>query len=62
MTKTIYLRVLLVINLLLIMPVNNAQTPLTSVVEDIMEDISVNNYDDETIDWSNLKLHGMCMS
>ena len=35
------------------MPVNNAQTPLTSVVEDIMEDISVNNYDDETIDWSN---------
>ena len=53
MTKLIYLRGLFVINLLLITLVNNAQNPLTNTIEDIMEDISVNNYDEENIDWSN---------
>ena len=50
MTKLIYLRGLFVINLLLITLVNNAQNPLTNTIEDIMEDISVNNYDEENIE------------
>ena len=54
MTNTILMRLFVVINLLLITSVNNAQTPLTTSVEDILENIAVNNYDDEDIDWSNL--------
>ena len=54
MTKTTYLRALFVINSLLITSVNNAQNTFTNAVEDIIEDITVNNSDDETIDWGNI--------
>ena len=54
MQKTRLLKTILVINLLFISLVNNAQTPFISIVEDVMEEISVNNYEDEYIDWSNV--------
>ena len=54
MTNTILKRLIIVINLLLITAVNNAQTPFTDVVEDVLENIAVNNYEDEDIDWSNI--------
>ncbi len=54
MRKTRLLRYIVVVNMLLITAVNNAQIPVVSVVEDMLEDISVNNYDGEEIDWSSI--------
>ena len=54
MTNVLLKRLIIVINLLLITAVNNAQTPFTDVVEDVLETIAVNNYEDEEIDWSNV--------
>ncbi len=43
------LRLLIVINLLLIIPVNNAQSPFVDFLDDVMEDISVNNAEEEEV-------------
>ena len=54
MKKTLQLRLCLVINSLLITSVNNAQIPNVSVVEDLLEELVVNNYDEEDLDWGNV--------
>lgn len=54
MKNTSLLRLFSVINLLLIMPVNNAQNPSVDLLEDVMVDISVNNDEGETINWENI--------
>lgn len=48
------LRLFLVINSLLIIPVNNAQNPSVDLLDNIMEDISVNNDGGEEINWDNI--------
>ena len=53
MKNTWLLRLSIVINFLLIIPVNNAQNPSVSFLDDVMEDISVNN-DEEELDWENV--------
>lgn len=53
MKNTWLLRPFLVINLLLIMPVNNAQNASVDLLEDVMVDISVNSDEDGTINWEN---------
>lgn len=54
MKNTWLLRLLTVINLLLIMPVNIAQNTSIDLLEDVMVDISVNNDEDETVNWENV--------
>lgn len=54
MKNTWTLRLFLVINFLLIMPVNNAQTPSINLLDDVMEDISVNNDEGEDVNWENI--------
>lgn len=49
MKSTCLFRLFLVINLLLIMPVNKAQKPSVDILEEVIEDISVNNDDGEEI-------------
>lgn len=44
-------RLIVVMNLLFIMPVNNAQNTSTGVMEEVMEEISVNN--EEELNWEN---------
>lgn len=51
MKSTCLFRLFLVINLLLIMPVNKAQNPSVDILEEVIEDISVNNDDSEEINW-----------
>lgn len=51
MKNTCLFRLFLVINLLLIMPVNKAQNPSVDIMEEVIEDISVNNDDGEEIIW-----------
>lgn len=52
MKRTHFYRLLLVINLLLITAVNNAQNNSTSLFEEVLEELSVNNEDEEPIDWT----------
>lgn len=54
MKKTVLIKLFIIINSLLISPVNNAQMPIRTFVDDVIEEISVNNYDDDEIDWSQL--------
>ena len=51
MKSTCLFRLFLVINFLLIMPVNKAQNPSVDILEEVIEDISVNNDDSEEINW-----------
>ena len=53
MKNTSILRLISVINLLLIIPVNNAQTPSTDFLEGVIEDIAVNNENEKEINWEN---------
>ncbi|WP_455587053.1 helix-hairpin-helix domain-containing protein [Bacteroides sp.] len=54
MKNTWTLRLFLIINFLLIMSVNNAQTPSINLLDDVMEDISVNNDEGEDVNWENI--------
>lgn len=54
MKNTWLLRLSIVINFLLIIPVNNAQNPSVSFLDDVMEDISVNNNEEEELNWENV--------
>ena len=54
MKNTWLLRLSIVINFLLIIPVNNAQNPSVSFLDDVMEDISVNNDEEEELNWENV--------
>lgn len=54
MKNTRLLRLLIVINFLLIIPVNNAQSPFVDFLDDVMEDISVNNAEEEEVNWENI--------
>lgn len=49
MKNTWLLRLSIVINFLLIIPVNNAQNSSMSFLDDVMEDISVNNDEEEEL-------------
>ena len=46
-------RLILVINILFISSVNNAQTPSVDHLNEVMENISVNNEDEKDINWEN---------
>lgn len=48
------MRLILVINLLFITLVSNSQHSSVDLLEDVMVDISVNNSDNEAIDWNNV--------
>ena len=54
MKNTWLLRLSIVINFLLIIPVNNAQNSSVSFLDDVMEDISVNNDEEEELNWENV--------
>ena len=54
MKNTWLLRLSIVINFLLIIPVNNAQNTSVSFLDDVMEDISVNNDEEEELNWENV--------
>ena len=54
MKNTWLLRLSIVINFLLIIPVNNAQNSSMSFLDDVMEDISVNNDEEEELNWENI--------
>lgn len=54
MKNTWLLRLSIVINFLLIIPVNNAQNSSMSFLDDVMEDISVNNDEEEELNWENV--------
>ncbi|MEG1563098.1 MAG: helix-hairpin-helix domain-containing protein [Bacteroides sp.] len=56
MNNNCLLRCLVVMNLLLITLVNNAQNLSPEVVEEVMEELSVNNDEGEEIDWTD-ELH-----
>lgn len=47
------LRCFIVMNFLLISSVNNAQTVPTELIEDVLEELSVNNDEEQEHDWSN---------
>lgn len=53
MNNNYLFRSLIVINLLLITSVNNAQNVYTEAVEQVLEELSVNNDEEEGRDWSN---------
>lgn len=53
MKNTSLYRFFLVINFLLITAVNNAQNNSTELLEEVMEELSVNNDDGEETDWTN---------
>lgn len=54
MNNNYLFRLLIVINLLLITSVNNAQNLSTEAVEQVLEELSVNNDEEEERDWSNV--------
>lgn len=52
MKNTYFYRLLLVINFLLITAVNNAQNNSTDLMEEVLEELSVNYEEEESIDWT----------